>query len=61
MKSIVEILKSKGITEKTKNHNYEYLFKTVIFCCEEFEKQFKKDNSTNKSDIIEKEELPLNS
>jgi hypothetical protein len=30
MKSNEEILKSKGITEHSANHNYEYLYKSVL-------------------------------
>lgn len=42
MKSIAEILKSKGITEATRFHNYEYLFEMMKTCCEEYAGQFSK-------------------
>jgi len=42
MKSIAEILKSKGITEATRFHNYEYLYKMMKDCCEKYAGQFHK-------------------
>lgn len=40
MKSIAEILKSKGITEATRFHNYEYLYEMMKTCCDEYGRQF---------------------
>lgn len=40
MKSIAEILKSKGITEETRFHSYEYLYKMIKTCCDEYGRQF---------------------
>ena len=39
MKSI-EILKSKGITEATRFHNYEYLYEMMKTCCDEYNGNF---------------------
>ena len=47
MKTIQEILKAKGITETTQHHNYEYLYKSIIICAEEYANQFKYDYSQN--------------
>ena len=42
MKSIAEIFKSKGITEATRYHNYEYLYKAMVESCDEYASQFHK-------------------
>lgn len=42
MKSIEEKLKSKGITEKSKFHNYDYLYKSVVEIMKEYEEELKK-------------------
>jgi len=39
MKTIEERLKSKGITEKTKFHNYDYLYKSIVEIMQEYEKE----------------------
>lgn len=39
MKSIAEILKSKGITEETRFHNYKYLYEMIKTCCDEYGRQ----------------------
>ncbi len=42
MKTPQEILAKKNITELTKHHSYDYLYKTIIKTCEEYADQFKK-------------------
>lgn len=37
MKTIDERLKSKGITPKTKHHNYDYLYKSIVQLMQEYE------------------------
>ena len=39
MKTAEEILLSKGITEKTKYHNYPYLYQSVLEAMEEYAQQ----------------------
>lgn len=55
MKTIEEILQSKGITEKTKFHNYEYLYEAIKLCCEEYSMQYVK--SANNTIITLTEEV----
>jgi hypothetical protein len=39
MKTIEERLKSKGITKKTKHHNYDYLYNSVVQLMQEYEEE----------------------
>ena len=39
MKTIDERLKSKGITPKTKHHNYDYLYKSIVQLMQEYENE----------------------
>ena len=43
MKTAKEILRTKGITEKSKNHVYDYLYKSTIEAMEEYAQQFTKN------------------
>ncbi len=43
IKTIEQILKEKGITEKTKFHVYEYLYKSFIQACKDYKDQFNTD------------------
>lgn len=38
-KTIEERLKAKGITEKSKFHNYDYLYKSIIEIMQDYEKE----------------------
>lgn len=51
MKTIKERLKAKGITEKSKFHNYEYLYKSIVEVMQDYEKELEEkqtDLETNK-------------
>lgn len=38
MKTIQERLKSKGITPKTRHHNYDYLYRSIVQLMEELQR-----------------------
>lgn len=51
MKTIKERLKAKGITEKSKFHNYDYLYKSIVEVMQDYEKELEEkqtDLETNK-------------
>jgi sulfur transfer complex TusBCD TusB component (DsrH family) len=41
MTVVEERLKAKGITKKSKFHNYDYLYKSIVEIMEEYEKKLK--------------------
>lgn len=46
-----EILKAKGITESTKHHSYEYLYKSMIVAMDEYTSALRSENERLKSEL----------
>ena len=51
MKTIEERLKSKGITPKTRYHNYDYLYRSIVQLMKEYEDELVE--AKNSSKIVE--------
>ena len=46
MKTIEERLEAKGITKKSKFHNYDYLYKSIVEIMQQYEKELKENEIT---------------
>jgi len=55
MKSIKERLKAKGITEKSKFHNYDYLYKSIVEVMQDYEKELS-ESKERISDLLQENE-----